>query len=255
MMKKLIFLTAAMLTLGSTAFAQFGYSTTSDAVFTPVTPCRLFDTRTSQGGTGPIAAAGTKGFAVWGQTSYTAQGGAATNCGLDAAANTEAVAVNLTVVLPSAGGFITAYPTGADLPVAATVNFNAGDVKGNFTIVKVQQTGTAPNLNIYSTSTLDVVGDVVGYFARPKGANLSCTNPPESTLVVAPGVLAALAIPACPATNSYSSIGGYCFTDGSDMVTYTGSQGGECKMKNLGAVSATMTAGRRCCGVPGRSNN
>ena len=251
-MKKLILLSAAMLTLASTAFAQFGYSTTSDAVFTPVAPCRLFDTRPSQGGTGPIAAAGTKVFAVWGQTTYTAQGGAATNCGLDAAANTEAIAMNFTVVTPAAGGFITAYPFGGALPVAATVNFQAGDIaRGDFTIAKVTQTGTS-HLSIYSTSNADVVGDVVGYFARPKASNLSCTNPPESTLVVAPGVLASLPIPACPATNSYSSIGGYCFTDGAEMQSYTGSQGGECKMKNLGSVSATMTAGRRCCGVAGR---
>lgn len=252
-MRNFILKLAVLLTMATPALAQFGYSTTSDAVFTPVAPCRLFDTRVDQGGTGPIAAAGTRGFLIWGQATYAAQGGSPSTCGISAGSETEAVAMNITVVTPNAGGYITAYPAGTTAPNAATVNFNAGDVKGNFTVVKVlQTTASTPHLNIYSTSVLNVVGDVVGYFARPKGANLGCTNPPETTLLVAPGVLAALPIPSCPATNSYSSIGGYCFTDGTDMQTYTGSQGGECKMKNLGSVSATMTAGRRCCGVPGR---
>lgn len=255
-MKKIILSAAVGLSMATSVFAQFGYSATSDAVFTPVAPCRLFDTRTGQGGTGPIDAAGTKGFNVWGQTTYAAQGGSPTNCGLDAGIETEAVAMNITIVTPDAGGFITAYPSGtATVPNAATVNFNAGDVKGNFTVVKVLQSTAAPHhLSIYSTSKLDVVGDVVGYYARPKGANLACSNPPEATLLVAAGVLGRLAIPACATTNSYgggSSVP-YCSTDGLDMVSYGGS--GVCAMKNMGATSATITAGRRCCGVPGRAN-
>jgi hypothetical protein len=255
-MKTLALIIGAMLTMATSAFAQFGVSTTSDAVFTPVTPCRLFDTRTTQGGTGPITAAGTKGFYIWGQSSYAAQGGSTTNCGIDAGTETEAVAMNITIVTPNAGGFITAYPSGAvSVPNAATVNFNAGDVKGNFTIVKVQQSTIATqHLAIYSTSMLDVVGDVVGYFARPKGSNLFCSNPPEATLVVAPGELGRVGIPACLA-NSYGggSSTPYCSTDGLEMVTYGAS--GQCAMKNMGATSATITAGRRCCGVPGRPNN
>jgi hypothetical protein len=255
-MKKLIFIFFMFCGLMNSVYAQFGYSTTSDAVYTPVAPCRLFDTRTSQGGTGAIAAVGTKGFYVWGQSSFAAQGGSPTNCGISAGTETEAIAINITVVTPSTAGYITAYPSGAvTVPTAATVNFNAGDVKGNFTVVKVQQSTIATqHLAIYSTSTIDVVGDVVGYFARPKGANLSCTNPPETTLLVAPGALSALAIPSCATTNSYSSIGGYCYTDGTDMLSYAGAQSGECKMKNMGTAAATITAGRRCCGVPGRPN-
>jgi hypothetical protein len=255
-MKKTILSAVLGLFMATSVFAQFGYSTTSDAVFTPVAPCRLFDTRTKEGGTGPIAAAGTKGFYIWGQSSYAAQGGSATNCGIDAGTETEAVAMNITVVTPNAGGFITAYPSGAvSVPNAATVNFNAGDVKGNFTIVKVQQSTIATqHLAIYSTSLLDVVGDVVGYYARPKGAQLACTNPPVATLPVAPGAIGRLAIPACVTYGGGSSTG-YCTSDGTDMVSYAGTTGlSECAMKNLGATSATITAGRRCCGVPGRPN-
>lgn len=257
-MKKTILSAVLGLFMATSAFAQFGYSTTSDAVYTPVTPCRLFDSRPSEGGLGLINAGNTAIYYIWGLTSYAFQGGAATNCGLDAGIETEAVAMNITVVNPTSGGFVTAYPSGVTRPNAATVNFQTGDVKGNFTIVKVKQSTnrTAPDLEIYSSSTLHLVGDVVGYYARPKAANLACSNPPVSTLVVAPGAVGRLAIPVCPVSGyGGASANGYCTSDGTDMVSYAGTTGlSECAMKNLGSTSATITAGRRCCGVPGRPN-
>jgi hypothetical protein len=251
-MKKLILMGIALLTVMTNAFAQLG-SLSNDLVFTPVTPCRIFDTRPSQGGTGPIPAAGTKGFAVWGQTSFTAQGGAATNCGVVAAANTEAVAVNLTVVLPTTGGFITAYPTGAPLPVAATVNFNAGDVKGNFAIVKVQQTGAAPSLNVYSTSTVDVVGDVVGYYSKPVATALECVNTTPTAILIDANPIGAqysnfLSPGACPA--GYSPTSFHCTV--SD-VRGSASEGpnGYC-VGNAPVNTITLGAYRTCCRIPGR---
>ena len=130
-MKFFFVVLAATLTFTSTAFAQIG-SVASDLVYTPVTPCRIFDTRTSAGGTGPIPAAGTKNFMILGQASYASQGGAASNCGITASINTAAVAVNFTVVSPATPGYITAYPFGTTKPTAATVNFNAGDVRVTF---------------------------------------------------------------------------------------------------------------------------
>ena len=47
-MKKLILSIVAMLTLATSAFAQLG-SLTSDLVFTPLTPCRIVDTRVAGG--------------------------------------------------------------------------------------------------------------------------------------------------------------------------------------------------------------
>ena len=64
-MKKLILTIAALVTISTSSFAQLG-SADKDLVYTPVTPCRVLDTRTSQGGTGAIAAGGTKHFKIWG---------------------------------------------------------------------------------------------------------------------------------------------------------------------------------------------
>lgn len=246
-MKNFMMRMAALLFLAAPAFAQFGFSSTTDLVFTPLTPCRIVDTRVA-GGTIPAGTA--RGFKAWG-ASFAAQGGNNTDCGIPQNTYVAALALNLVVVGPAADGWIAAYPYGGSLPNSSTLNYLAGAVLANGATVKVSQASLANDWNLHTTSTTHFLADVLGYYSRPKAVNLSCTNPPETTLLVAPGVLGSLPIPTCPATNSYSSIGGYCYTDGTDMQSYTGAIGGECKMKNLGTVSATITAGRRCCGVPG----
>ena len=53
-MKKTFWTLFLLVTVCSSAFAQLG-SADKDLVYTPVTPCRVLDTRTTQGGTGAIA--------------------------------------------------------------------------------------------------------------------------------------------------------------------------------------------------------
>ena len=248
-MKKVFLIFAMLVTFVSTAFSQIG-SLDQDLIFIPITPCRIFDTRPSQGGAGFIPTGGTKYFIVSGTASYAGQGGANTNCGVVDGTNVAAAAINMTVVSYGAPGYITAYPLGTTKPLAATVNFGANDVRGNMAIVKVSQTGGLDDMSIFASQQTDVIGDVVGYYSRPRGTNLACNNPPQTTLVVLPGQVGTLAVPSCGA-NNYNSIGPYCFTDGTDMLSYAGSVTGECKMKNVGSVNATITAGRRCCGIPG----
>lgn len=244
-MRNFILKMAVLLSMAAPALAQFGFSTSTDLVFTPITPCRIVDTRNAGG---VIPTASSRVFKGW-AANYSAQGGSATNCNLPQSTDVAALSVNLLVIVPSGEGWIAAWPVGTTMPLVSNLNYKAGDVLANSAILKINQ--TSADFNLYTTTATHFVADVTGYYSRPKRANLSCTNPPEATLVVAPGGLGSLPIPACPATNSYSSIGGYCYTDGSDMQTYTGGITGECKMKNMGSVSATITAGRRCCGVPG----
>lgn len=256
-MKKLFIFLAAMLTFASAVFAQLG-NIDQDLIFVPITPCRIFETRTQFGGTGPIAAGTTKHFIISKADSYASQGGSTTNCGLGAATvnnNFAAAAINLTAISGATSySWITAFQFGTTMPLASTLNFGTAqnDVRTVATVVKLNtDPAVTTQLSINATQSTEVIGDLVGYYSRPRGTNLACSNPPETTLLVAPGVLGTLPIPACAATNSYSSIGGYCYTDGAEMLAYSGAQGGECKMKNMGATSATITAGRRCCGVPG----
>ena len=218
-MKKLFVVLAAMLTFTSTAFAQLG-SLASDLVYTPVTPCRIFDTRTSQGGTGPIAAGGTKNFLIWGVGSYAGQGGAASNCGITAANNTAAVAVNFTVVSPATPGFITAFPFGTTRPTAATVNFNAGDVRGNFSIAKNAQSG-ASDLSVFSTSNVEVVGDVVGYYSKPVATALQCVLQPLQAVSLPVGFDSYIyTTSVCSA--GYAAVSPYCWKGSAANVYSTG---------------------------------
>ena len=136
--------------------------------------CRLVDTRTAtntnQTGIAanlPIAANTVRSYWGWAST-YTTQGGANTTCGMLQSADVAAIAVNFTVVSPTTAGYITAFPFAAPQPVAATVNFNAADVRGNFAVVKLNQAGATYDFSIYSTSTTHLVVDVVGYYARPR---------------------------------------------------------------------------------------
>jgi hypothetical protein len=143
-------------------------SLSSDLVYTPITPCRIVDTRNVP--LGAFKAISTRDFIGWGN-SFTAQGGAANNCGLPLNTDNAAIAVNFAIVGPAADGYITAFPgnlANAAMPLAATLNYYAGDVKANNTVLKLNQTGTGPHFKVYSTSASHLIADVVGYYAKPK---------------------------------------------------------------------------------------
>lgn len=240
------------MTFASTAFAQIG-STTTDLVFTPVTPCRIFDTRPAFGGSGAIAAAGTKNFLVWVGSSFAFQGGAATNCGGNAGSNTTGVAVNLTVVTPATGGYITAFPYNTTKPTAATVNFNAGDVRGNFAIVQIPAGVNSFDMSIYSTSTVDVVGDIVGFYSKPIATALECVTTTAVTNPINSGPLNGVyytgAIPAACASG-YTQTSILCAVDNASASAAPFNTN-QCA-GNSNVNTHNLSASRTCCRVPGR---
>ena len=69
----------------------------------------------------------------------------------------------MTVTGPTAGGFLTAYPTGATRPTASNLNFTAGQTVANLVTVKVGDGGAVTFYNLDGTT--DVVVDVVGYYS------------------------------------------------------------------------------------------
>jgi uncharacterized repeat protein (TIGR01451 family) len=123
--------------------------------FVPITPCRVADTRNPAGAFGGpnIAAAGTRDFVI--------PNGA---CGIPATA--QAYSLNAAMV-PSGKGWITLYPTGQSLPLAASVNSPDGRVKSNGAIVPA---GTGGAISVYASVTTDVVLDINGYFV-PAASN------------------------------------------------------------------------------------
>ena len=126
--------------------------------FYPVTPCRLADTRNAPGTFGgpSMVAAAARDFPV--------QSG---SCGIPATA--QAYVVNMTVVPNGALGFLTAWPAGAQRPLASTLNALTGAITSNLSIVPA---GTGGAISVYVTDRTDLIMDITGYFAPPGGGSL-----------------------------------------------------------------------------------
>jgi len=127
-----------------------GSATESGSSFVALAaPTRLVDTRTSTGGT-TIAKGTTENFSFAADSSIPA--------------TATAVAANVTVVAGDQSGFLTIYPTTvATPPTAADVNWTAGGIVPNFTLIPLNSsTFNAFNNN---GANADVVIDAFGYFA------------------------------------------------------------------------------------------
>jgi hypothetical protein len=125
-------------------------SPTSIGFFT-VTPCRLLDTRNS--GQGPALQPGEKRrFSI-------------VSCGISLSAS--ALAANVTVVGPSAPGFLNLYSTQFTSPPATSlINFSPGAVRANSAILGVNDSDFFSSFWIenHSSGQVHVLIDVNGYF-------------------------------------------------------------------------------------------
>ena len=129
-----------------------------DLVYTPVTPCRIVDTRKAGGA---ISANGIRNYNVRGAVAY--QGGNSAGCP-SPKGESRAVHINVTSV-PLGNGWITAYPYGSTAPTASLVNYrsdaqnvaNSGTIKTCFNCTK--------DINIKSGGgKTHVIIDVLGYY-------------------------------------------------------------------------------------------
>jgi Right handed beta helix region len=165
--------------------------------FQATAPTRVLDTRNGTGGTGPVPAGGVVQLNLSGRVP----------------AGTTAVVMNVTVIQPKQGGFLTVYPDGTTKPNASNLNFSAGQTVPNLVIVPLTD-GVA---DIASTSggTVQVVADLDGYFAAAAPDSFVPFGPtriadtrtgagvprgpvsPRGTLSVAPSTFVGCA-PICP---------------------------------------------------------
>lgn len=126
----------------------------SGQAFFALTPCRVFDSRDSNGplGGGPIL--------VGEQTRHVPV--LSSNCGIPASA--QAYSLNFTVIPRGALGFLTTWPTGLSQPLVSTLNAETGAVTANAAIVPA---GNLGSIDVFVTDDTDVVIDADGYFAPP----------------------------------------------------------------------------------------
>jgi subtilisin family serine protease len=105
--------------------------------------------------------------------------------------NAVAVALNVTVVGPTGGGFVTAWANGGPAPGVSNLNFVPGQIVPNMVVVGLGAGGAVSLLNASPGSTHLIV-DVVGYFAPPPAAPATFTPVvPARALDSRPGFLTA----------------------------------------------------------------
>jgi len=129
---------------------------TSYGYYHPVAPYRVLDTRTGPQGV-------PSGIADPGETitvDVTAVGGSGVP-----ATGVSAVVVNATVTQPTAGSFLTVYPSGDEMPLASNLNFVAGQTVPNLVTVGVGPDG---NVKVYNAvGQTHVIFDIVGWYGGP----------------------------------------------------------------------------------------
>ena len=240
---------------GGKASAKVLGDSADDLTFTPVTPCRIVDTRLAGGA---LAASTTRtffGFASSQPQSFASQGGAPSNCGLPS--EVAALALNVAAVQPQAAGFITLWQGGVTRPASgSTVNYAAADfATATGTIVPVNSI-TSNQFNAWSPAGVDLVIDVVGYFRAPAATPLDCVYPVATgagTIDVGRGMSVLPA--ACPA--GYSTLAMSCSSAAnlvSIVLTENSTEDGCTWVNNFNtAVSGLLfTARTTCCRSPGR---
>lgn len=229
--------------------------TSRDLVYVPVTPCRILDTRLAGGA---IAANSTRSFDIAAAANFTAQGGSATNCGVGNVGGIGSAVINFTVVNPSIAGYATAYQFGGTQPLAATVNYTAGDIRGNLSIVPLDSDSAGNDITVYSLAQSHLVADIVGYFAAPQASGLQCVETFAAETVAANNIFD-FPIPSCPV--GYAITGAGCRTPGFNEANWAinglfrsspGVMAGYCSGLNTTSGVITVEGAAQCCRVPGQ---
>jgi hypothetical protein len=127
--------------------------------FVSVAPCRLVDTRATNGPLGgPTMTGGsTRSFPVL-----------SGSCGL--ASSALAYSLNVTVIPHSKLGYLSLWATGQPQPLVSTLNSLDGRIVANAAIVPA---GTSGAVNVYVSDQTEVIIDVNGYFGASSANTLT----------------------------------------------------------------------------------
>ena len=133
--------------------------------YVPLNPTRLLDTRDGTGGN--ISALSSQAMT---ELKVAGVGGVPNGA--------TAVVLNVTVDAPFTAGFITAWPSGEDIPTVSNLNYVPGQTVPNLVTVKLGANG---RVNLYnSQGYTQLVADVVGYYTAtppPSGGLFTAVSP------------------------------------------------------------------------------
>ena len=234
----------------------------ADLTYTPVPPCRLFDTRASQQGLGTPTAGVRRTYGAW--TPVANQGGPG---GCTAVAGAVVALIQVGTLTPSGNGLLQGGPQGAASFPNALILYQPGDQYGTAVAMPLNPANGQFDL-VEQFATADLYGDLLGYFAPPQATPLECA-PQQNAVQVDHGTFADVAV-SCSA--GYVLTGGGCMffnLDGTqaaqntvivnrsaqtrDPVTLAWQNTWACRMTNNDPVIDFRAAARAtCCRVPGR---
>jgi hypothetical protein len=223
---------------------------TDDLVYTPVTPCRIMDTRfqTVPARIGPNA--GVQRNVVG--TDYSAQGGFAGSCGIPST-GPAAVSINIVTTNQSGTGSLRVIATGAGNPPVSIMNYDPTANLANAAVVAAA-TGGGPNIYVYSASAAtDVIIDIMGYFSSPAATAVDTTFV-ESSATSCNNLSNCSALATCPA--GYAATGGGLrwgiYTTGLYLVGSEGSGSGWfIQARNESGGTQSLFSYVQCARVPG----
>lgn len=139
------------------AIVTMSVATHHEGEFTALTPTRILDTRSGLG------RGGERGALAAGQTITVDVATAIDTPAVDV----NAVVMTATVTQPTAGGYLTVYPSDVDRPDISNINFAPGDTVPNLVTVAVGADGKVEIYHPYGRS--HVLLDVVGFYTGTDG--------------------------------------------------------------------------------------
>ena len=224
-------------------------SYTSDLTYTPLTPCRIVDTRVAGG---PIGANQSRAFNALTAPggNFTAQGGVGNDCQAVTSSEASAVVINVTSVAPSTSGYATVFPYGFTRPATSSLNYNAGGIVNNTVITRIPSPISSKDFTVYSFAASDYVVDIVGYFAPPVSTELA-TGVYSAEKLVPANSEGFINYPTCP--TGFTRTGGYCGGGLGIPNAYLKATGAfSCVYFNGSSQAETFFATTQCAKVPGR---
>jgi hypothetical protein len=127
--------------------------------FTPITPCRVFDTRTGGATCTPDPNTAAAGVVGPDRALTLKMSGVST-----IPAGVKAVVLNVTAVTASGTTYITVYPAGLSQPTVSNLNVTSPRATPNAVIVTTG--ASAGSIDLYNRAgTVNLIADVAGYFS------------------------------------------------------------------------------------------
>ncbi len=142
---------------------------TTESKFTPITPCRIVDTRKTGG---RISTSHPRTFVSEGSLGFSAQGGTNTGCGIPFSAT--AIQANIVTTAGTGNGYLKVYPAGTTAPNASWMNYRDSKALANGGVVTLPTSGQFTVASAQHSTY--VVIDVSGYYLPPMSAVVSASG-------------------------------------------------------------------------------